>query len=87
MTLTLDLPDFILARLGAGAGRAEEESLRTFICGLYREGRITAPEAMRTLGMDSRISFENLIAQHRTQRDWSEEEVAAELETIERINR
>ena len=87
MALTLDLPDFILARLGTETGRIQQESLRIVVCGLYREGRITAPEAMHALGIASRIAFEDLIAEHRAQRDWNEEEVAAEMETIERLNR
>jgi len=86
MTLTLELPDFILARLGAGNGRVEEESLRTLVCGLYREGRISAPEAMKALNLDSRIAFENLIDEHRAHRDWPEDEVLAELETIRQRN-
>ena len=86
MTLTLEVPDFILARLDAGAGCLEKESLHTLVCGLYREGRISAPEAMRALKLDSRIAFENLIAEHRAFRDWPEEEVAAELETIRDLN-
>jgi predicted HTH domain antitoxin len=87
MTLTLDLPDEILARLGAGPASVQKESLHTFVCGLYREGRISAPEAMRLLNLSSRLAFENLIAEHRAQRDWTEEEVASELETITQRNR
>ena len=87
MPLTLDLPDFILARLGTETDRIQQESSRIVVCGLYREGRITAPEAMRALGIASRIAFEDLIVEHRAQREWNEEEVAAEMETIERLNR
>jgi hypothetical protein len=82
MTLTLELPDFLLARLASGTSRVEEESLRTLVCGLYREGRVSAPEAMKALHLESRIAFEDLIAEHRAQRDWPEEEVLAEIETI-----
>jgi hypothetical protein len=86
MTLTLELPDFLLARLASGTSRVEEESLRTLVCGLYREGRVSAPEAMKALHLESRIEFENLIAEHRAQRDWPEEEVIAEIETIRSRN-
>lgn len=87
MILTLNLPDFILARLGDEAGRVEQASLRTFVCGLYREGLVSAPEAMQALGLSARVAFDELIADHRAQRDWTEDEVADELATIERLNR
>jgi hypothetical protein len=37
---------------------------------------------MKALHLESRIAFEDLIAEHRAQRDWPEEEVLAEIETI-----
>jgi len=86
MTLTLDLPEDILARLGTGHGSMQEESLRTFVCGLYREGRVSSPEAMRLLNLTSRLAFDTLVVEHRAQRDWTDEEVAAELETISKLN-
>jgi hypothetical protein len=87
MTIALDLPDFVLATLreeGADVVRAAEQTL---VCGLYRKGRLSATDAMRSLGISSRAGFEDLVARHHAERDWPDEEVARELATIGKLNR
>jgi hypothetical protein len=86
MTITLQVPDFIADRLGATDANVETESLHTLVFGLYREGRVSAREAMLSLEISSRAAFEALVARHRAERDWPEDEVARELETIRRLN-
>jgi hypothetical protein len=87
MILALNLPDVVCASLqedGADAVRTAEEIL---VLGLYREGRLSAPDAMRALGIGKRAVFEQRVAEHRAEREWSDDEIAQELETIQRINR
>ena len=87
MTIALQMPDFIAARLAQSSSNVADETLRTLVCGLYREGRISAGEAMRSLEITSRIAFENLIAEHRAEREWPDSEVERELSTIGSLNR
>ena len=87
MTIALQMPDFIAARLSRSDKGIEDETLRTLVCGLYREGRISAPEAMEAVSINSRIEFDNLIAEHQGQREWPDSEVDLELSTINRLNR
>lgn len=86
MTITLQVPDFIADRLGAADADVETESLHTLVLGLYREGRVSAREAMLSLEISSRTAFEELVARHHAERDWPEDEVARELEAIRRLN-
>jgi hypothetical protein len=86
MTITLQVPDFIADRLGAADANVETESLHTLVLGLYREGRVSAREAMLSLEIASRAAFEELISRHHAERDWPEDEISRELETIRRLN-
>jgi len=86
MTITLQVPDFIVNRLGADEATVEAESLHTLVLGLYREGRVSAPEAMLSLGITSRAEFEARVARHHAEPEWPEEEVERELATIRRLN-
>ncbi len=87
MTIALQMPDLIAARLAQSSGNVADETLRTVVCGLYREGRVSAVEAMKSLDITSRAAFERLIAEHRAEREWPDSEVERELATIGRLNR
>ncbi len=87
MTISLDLPETVLTRLSQTDGGVEEETKRTLVCGLYREGRLSATEAMESLHISSRATLESLIAQYHAVREWLDDEVESELATIERLNR
>jgi hypothetical protein len=56
--------------------RAAEEIL---VFGLYRERRLSAPDAMAALGITSRMTFEQKVAEHHAQQEWSVEEVEHEM--------
>jgi len=86
MTVALQLPEFITAKLESAGRGLEDETLQTLVCGLYREGRVSAVEAMRALGIDSRLAFETLVAVHHAERDWCDAEIDSELDTIRRLN-
>lgn len=83
MTIALTLPDFVFAKLREQGADVGQTSAETLVCSLYREGRLTAPEAMRAVGVSSRLAFEALVAEHHATREWPDEEVAAELETLD----
>jgi hypothetical protein len=86
MTVALDLPDLVLARLGEGGANVVRLAEEMLVCGLYREGRLSAVEAMRSLNLTSRLAFEEVVARHHAEREWPVEEVAAELAVIEEHN-
>ena len=86
MTVALNLPDLVAAKLGQAGADVADEMLRTLVCGLYREGRISTPEAMRSLNITSRAAFETLVAHHHAEREWPDEEIELELATIKRLN-
>ena len=86
MTLALNLPDLVFASLREEGGDVVRAAEHTLVCGLYREGRLSATDAMRSLGITSRAAFESLVARHHAERDWTDEEVSLELATIEQLN-
>ncbi|TDU73388.1 uncharacterized protein UPF0175 [Prosthecobacter fusiformis] len=85
-TIALNLPDFVFASLREEGGDIVRSAEQTRICGLYREGRLSSTDAMNSLGITSRIAFETLVARHHAERDWTDEEVSLELETIQQRN-
>jgi hypothetical protein len=87
MTIALNLPDIVFARLRIQDEDVVREAEQVLVCGLYREGRLSAPEAMHSLDISSRAAFESLVARHQAQRDWPEEETDQELQTIIHYNR
>ncbi len=86
MTISLTLPDIVFTSLREEGADIVREAEQILVCGLYREGRLSATDAMRALGTPSRAAFESLLARHHAERDWTDDEVAEELATIQKLN-
>lgn len=84
MTITIDIPKFVSPQFGDTEQRLEDDALETFVCALYREERLSAPDAMRWLQIPTRIAFDAVLKRHNAHREWSEQDIADELESINR---
>jgi hypothetical protein len=74
----------LLRRQNPDLGRLGLEKL---VCGLYRDGALSKSEAMEKLGVRGRLAFEALLSRHNLRREWPEDETAAEIQTLDRLQR
>jgi Uncharacterised protein family (UPF0175) len=83
--VAIQLPDDVAAKLRHEHRDLSRWSLEKLLCSLYRDGVLGQVEAMRDLGITSRLAFEELLSRHHLQRDWSAAEIDAELATLDRL--
>jgi hypothetical protein len=83
--IAIQLPDDVADKLRRQDRNLNRLGLEKLVCSLYRDGSFSQAEAMRDLGVASRLAFEEMLARHHSQRDWPAEEVDAELATLDRL--
>ena len=83
--IAIQLPDEVADKLRRQDRNLSQLGLEKLICSLYRDGSLSQAEAMRNLGLTSRLAFEEMLARHHAQRDWPVEEVDAELAALDRL--
>jgi len=83
--IAIQLPDDAAEKLRQQDNNLSQIGLEKLICSLCRDGSLSEVEAMRDLGITSRIAFEQLVARHHLQREWPAEEIEAELAAINRL--
>ena len=82
--IAIQLPDDLAEKLRRQNHDLSRWSLEKLICSLYRDGVLGQVEAMRDLGITSRLAFEELLSHHHSHRDWSAAEIDAELAALDR---
>ena len=84
VTISVSVPQTLLFEAGLSKEAAGEALLRAFVLSLYRQDRISSGKAARLLGVH-RMGFIRLLAEERIPYlDYTEEELDAELTTLER---
>ena len=77
--VAIQLTDDVAAMLRHDNRDLSRWSLEKLLCSLYRDGILSQVEAMRDLGLPSRLAFEELLTRHHLHRDWSAAEIDTEL--------
>ena len=83
--VAIQLPDDIASKVREENHDLGRWSLERLLCSLYRDGVLSQVEAMRNLGLTSRLAFEELLSRHHLHRDWSAEEIVSELASLDRL--
>lgn len=83
MQITLTIPDNIAAQLGTN-GIAARKILELAAVQGYGSGQFTSPQVQEMLGID-RFQLDGLLKAHGILFDYSPEELAEEVETIQRL--
>ncbi len=85
MTIQLNLPEDIARAFGTGQdlSRAALESLA--LEG-YRSGRLSEEQVRRMLGFESRFQVHEFLKQHDTYLNYTEEDLAQDLETARQFS-
>lgn len=83
--VAIQLPDEVAARLRHENRDLSRWSQEKLLCSLYRDGMLGQAEAMRGLGLTSRLAFEGLLTRHHLHRDWAKAEIDAELAALARL--
>ena len=84
--IAIQLPDAVADKLRRENRDLSRWSLEKLICSLYRDGMLGQVEAMRDLGLNSRLAFDELLSRHHLHRDWSAAEIDAELAALDRLS-
>jgi len=83
--VAIQLPDEVAALLRQENRDLSRWSLEKLLCSLYRDGVLGQADAMRDLGLTSRLAFEELLTRHHLHRDWSAVEIDTELAALDRL--
>ena len=83
--VAIQLPDDVAAMLRQENRDLSRWGLEKLLCSLYRDGILGQVEAMRDLGLTSRLAFEEMLSRHHLHRDWSPAEIDAELAALDRL--
>jgi hypothetical protein len=82
MTVTLNIPDALLASLGEGRSDVSRAVAEGFAIEAYRSGKLSLAEVCDLLGFSSRWQTEEFLSRHGAWPDPSESEVERDLENI-----
>lgn len=83
MQITLTIPDTIAEQLGTN-GIAARKILELAAVQGYESGEFTSPQIQEMLGID-RFELDGLLKAHGIFLEYSPEELAEEVETIQRL--
>ena len=83
--IAIQLSDEVAEKLRQQDRDLSRLGLEKLVCSLYRDGSLSQVQAMHDLGITSRLAFEQMLARHHLNRDWSAEEVDAEFAALERL--
>ena len=85
MTLTVEIPDDVAARLDAAGGDLPRRALEALIADEYRRGRLTKPELRRTLGFTTSDQIDTFLKAHQVWIDYALEDLERERAGLSRL--
>ena len=83
MAITFDVTDIAALAFDSNDTRVEDEMFEILVCALYREDRLSGPDVMKCLNLESRFEFWDIIAKHNAHQEWTDEDIAQEVATID----
>jgi Uncharacterised protein family (UPF0175) len=86
MEIILTIPDELTAETQNGKNGASLRRLLEYVgVELYKADVISGPQLQEMLGLDSRFELDGVLKAHGVFFDYSPEQLAREVETIERL--
>lgn len=84
MTITLPIPDELVARL-AEAGDVARRALEAFALAEYQAGRLTRFELRQPLGIETRYELDGFLKAHEVFEDYSLADLERDRQTLDRL--
>jgi hypothetical protein len=86
MEIILTIPDELTAEAQTGKNGASLRRLLEYVgVELYKAGVISGPQLQEMLGLESRFELDGVLKAHGVFFDYSPEQLAREVDTIERL--
>lgn len=82
MNVTVEIPDDLAPRLGAG-GDLSREALEALAAEAYRRERITKPELQRLLGIETGYALDGFLKVHGIWIEYTKEDAAREQRSLD----
>lgn len=85
MNLTLEIPDDLAMRLGAGGGDLSRRALEALAAEEYKHDRLSKPELQRLLGIESFFEVEAFLKAHEVWIEYTSQDAQREMESFKRL--
>lgn len=84
MNLTVEIPDDLAARLGAG-GDLSRRALEALAAEEYKHDRLTKPELQRLLGIETSFQLDEFLKAHDIWIEYTREDAEREMRGLKRL--
>src|SRR5271166_4367258 len=84
MNLTVEIPDDLAARLGAG-GDLSRRALEALAAEEYKHDRLTKPELQRLLGIETSFQLDEFLKAHDIWIEYTQEDAERERKSFQRL--
>jgi hypothetical protein len=85
MNLTVEIPDDLAARLGAGSGDLSRRPLEALAAEEYKHDRLTKPELQRLLGIETSFQLDGFLKAHDVWIEYTREDAEREMRGLKRL--
>ncbi len=85
MTVQIEVPEDLAARLIKDGERLERQALEALAADGYRAGKLTTAEVQRMLGLSSRLQTDAFLKAHDAYIDYTEEDIKEDVEAIHKV--
>ena len=85
VTVALEIPDGVAAKLKELAGSLERQALEALAVEAYRERRLTTREVMELLGFESRLQAWDFLGAHKVWPQYGPKELEEDLATLKKL--
>jgi predicted HTH domain antitoxin len=83
--LTLSVPDFLVHAIDVGKNKLEEYIRQTLAVELYREDKLSLVKAKELAGLSNKWEMIQLLNARGVALDYSAEDAAEDLETLDKV--
>jgi hypothetical protein len=85
MTVTVQIPDDLAARLTAGGGDLSRRALEALAADEYKHECLTKPELQRLLGIETSFQLDEFLKAHDVWIEYTMEDAERESRSLERL--
>jgi Uncharacterised protein family (UPF0175) len=85
MELTVQIPDDLALRLGAGSGDLSRRALEALALQEYKAGRLSKAELRRLLGFVTREALDGFLKTHGIMLDYTLDDLEQERQDLSRL--
>ena len=85
MNLTVEIPDDLAARLGAGNADLSRRALEALVAEEYKHDRLNKPELQRVLGIETSFQLDEFLKAHDVWIEYTREDAEREMRGLKRL--